>query len=115
MNANSPIKYDEFSIFLQTIKYRWIIWYPCNWKLSKRINNIFIVLILKVQNPQQLVDFWPISMVRCMYKVLAKVLANKLRNSQSIFIKGRQILDGILIANEVVDDTWRLKKGVVII
>jgi len=43
---------------------------------------------------------------------MAKVLANRLRSvissvipdALSAFIKGRQILDGILVANEVVDD-----------
>jgi len=56
--------------------------------------------------------FRPISLVGCMYKILAKVLANRLRSvigtvisdAQSAFIKDRQILDGILVANEVVDD-----------
>lgn len=53
-----------------------------------------------------------------MYKVLSKVLANRLRevvhlvisDCQSAFIKGRQILDGVLIANELVDNEKRSKK-----
>jgi len=53
-----------------------------------------------------------------MYKVLAKILANRLRavmgsvvpDVQSVFVKGKQILDGILIANEVVDEARRMKK-----
>jgi len=57
-------------------------------------------------------DFRPIALVSSVYKILSKVLANRLRMvvgnvvsaSQSAFIKGRQILDGILIANELVDD-----------
>jgi len=45
----------------------------------KGINSTFIALIPKIDSPQRLNDFRPISLVGCMYKVWAKVLANKLR------------------------------------
>jgi len=89
-----------------------------NGKLSKGINSTFIALIPKVECPQTLNDFHPISLVGSLYKILAKVLANRLRqvigtvlsNTQSAFVKNRQILDGILIANEVVDEARKTKK-----
>jgi len=57
-----------------------------------------------------------------MYKILAKVLANRLRSiiglvildSQSAFIKGRQILDGILVANEIVDEARKCQKELIL-
>ncbi|GAU12618.1 hypothetical protein TSUD_121090 [Trifolium subterraneum] len=62
--------------------------------------------------------FRPISLVGSLYKILAKVLANRLRldigsvisENQTVFVKDRQILDGILIANEVVDEARKSKK-----
>jgi len=93
-----------------------------NGRLAKGINNTFIALIPKVDSPQRLNDFRPISLVGSMYKILAKVLANRLRyvidsvvsDTQSAFIKGRQILDGILIANEIVDEAHRGKKELIL-
>jgi hypothetical protein len=90
-----------------------------NGKLSEGINSTFIALIPKIDCPQRLNDFRPISLVGSLYKILAKVLANRLRlvigsvisESQTVFVKDRQILDGVLIANEVVDDARRSKKG----
>jgi len=38
------------------------------------------------------------------------VIGSVISDSQSAFIKGRQILDGILVANEIVDEARRRKK-----
>jgi len=90
-----------------------------NEKLVKGFNCTFIALILKVENPQRLAEFIPISLVGYINKVLAKILTNRIRqvigtvisNAQSEFIKGRQISDGILLANEVVDEVRKKKKN----
>jgi len=50
-----------------------------NGKFTKGINNTFIALIPKVDSPQRLNDFQPISLVGSMYKILVKFLANRLR------------------------------------
>jgi hypothetical protein len=97
---------------------RFMVEFHRNGKLSKGLNSTFIALIPKVNSPQRLNDFRPISLVGSLYKILAKVLANRLRSvigsvvseAQSAFVKGKQILDGILIANEAVDEASRLKK-----
>jgi len=89
-----------------------------NGRLTSDFNNTFIALIAKIENPHRLADFWPISLVSSLYKILSRVLANRLRKlvskvvseSKSIIVQGRQILDGILITNELVDDVGRLKK-----
>jgi hypothetical protein len=101
---------------------RFITEFHRNGKLSKGINSTFIALIPKVDNPQKLNDFRPISLVGSLYKILAKVLANRLRQVvgsvvsevQSAFVKEGQILDGILIANEVVDDARKDHKDLVL-
>ncbi|GAU40818.1 hypothetical protein TSUD_398020 [Trifolium subterraneum] len=97
---------------------RFISEFHRNGKLTKCINSTFIALIPKIDNPQRLNDFRPISLVGSLYKILAKVLANRLRlvigsvisETQTAFVKDRQILDGILIANEVVDEARKSKK-----
>ncbi|GJX36969.1 hypothetical protein Tco_0250272, partial [Tanacetum coccineum] len=63
-----------------------------------------------VANAKTVSDFCPISLIGCQYKIIGKLLANRIRvvtgdcvnPVQSAFIKGRNILDGPLILNEVI-------------
>ncbi|GJZ74651.1 RNA-directed DNA polymerase, eukaryota, reverse transcriptase zinc-binding domain protein, partial [Tanacetum coccineum] len=84
--------------------------------LPRGCNTSFITLIPKVPNPMVISDFRPISLIGAQYKIIAKVLANRLARvidsvisqEQSAFIKNRQILDGPLMVNEVIQ--WCKRK-----
>ncbi|RVX03347.1 Transposon TX1 uncharacterized 149 kDa protein [Vitis vinifera] len=68
---------------------------------------------------EDLKDFRPISLVGSLYKLLAKVLANRIKKvmgkviseSQNAFVEGRQILDAVLIANEAMDSRLKDNAG----
>lgn len=119
------ISFDFIKKFWDILKedfMRFLSEFHRNGKLANGINSTFIALIPKVQSPQGFNDLRPISLVGCLYKVLAKVLANRLKSvinkvvsdTQSAFVKGKQILDGILIANEVVDEARRLGRELIL-
>jgi hypothetical protein len=47
--------------------------------IDKELNSTYIALIPKVKNPTSVMDFKPISLCNVMYKILSKVLANRLK------------------------------------
>ncbi|OMO91306.1 reverse transcriptase [Corchorus capsularis] len=86
---------------------------------DKKINSSFISLIPKCASPSSISDYRPISLVGSIYKIISKVLARRLSTvitevigeSQFAFIKGRQIIDCALLANETIDCIKRRGTG----
>ncbi|GLT40917.1 hypothetical protein SLA2020_150140 [Shorea laevis] len=89
-----------------------------NGRLVSGLNSSFLTLIPKKFNAMELKDYRPISLIGCVYKLLSKVLANKLKSmlpgiiseTQSAFLGGRQLVDGVLVLNEVVEEVKRRKQ-----
>ncbi|GJS67185.1 RNA-directed DNA polymerase, eukaryota [Tanacetum coccineum] len=81
-------------------------------------NASFIALIPKVADAKFVTDFRPISLIGSIYKVITKILADRLSlvisdlisDTQSAFVANRQILDGPFIMNEVLDWCKRKRK-----
>ncbi|GAU36760.1 hypothetical protein TSUD_213250 [Trifolium subterraneum] len=88
----------------------------------KSFLSYFVTLIPKVSSPTSLSDFRPISLLGCLYKLIAKVLAKRLAkvmdsiitSNQSAFIKGRNLVDGVLVVNEVVELAKKSKRDCLI-
>ncbi|RVW53163.1 Transposon TX1 uncharacterized 149 kDa protein [Vitis vinifera] len=90
--------------------------------INQSTNASFIVLLPKKSMAKKISDYRPISLITSLYKIIAKVLAGRLRgilhetihSTQGAFVQGRQILDAVLKANEIVDEKKRSgEEGVV--
>ncbi|GJY44701.1 RNA-directed DNA polymerase, eukaryota, reverse transcriptase zinc-binding domain protein [Tanacetum coccineum] len=79
-------------------------------------NSSFISFIPKVSSTKLVTDFHLISLIGCQYKIIGKILANRLCSvigscispEQSAFIKGRNVFEGPFILNEFV--AWYPKR-----
>ncbi|GLT45514.1 hypothetical protein SLA2020_193420 [Shorea laevis] len=94
-----------------------------NGRLVKRLNSSFLALIPKKLNPEQFKEYRPICLIGCLYKLLAMVLANRLKmvmdgiinESQAAFVGGRQLVDSVLVLNEVVHEMkWRKQESFIL-
>eukprot|EP00253_Pinus_taeda_P027166 PITA_27166 len=78
------------------------------------INSTFIALIPKSDTPASFDDYQPISLCNCLYKIISKTIANRLRPilscsiapQQFAFLESRQIHEAIGLAQEALHSLW---------
>jgi hypothetical protein len=92
-------------------------------KLGGSTNSAFLALIPKEKGALNFSRFRPISLCNTGYKILTKVITNRLKNvlplivseNQGGFIKGRQITDNIVLVQEALHSSLcRKDKGMII-
>lgn len=80
--------------------------------LPKGLNATILALIPKKDSAQEMRDYRPISCCNVLYKVISKIIANRLKDTlpqcisynQSAFIKDRLLVENLLLATEIVKD-----------
>ena len=78
--------------------------------LPKDINSTILALIPKKDEAIRMGDYRPISCCNVLYKVISKILANRLKKilpkfistNQSAFVKDRLLMENVLLASELV-------------
>lgn len=78
-------------------------------ELPLGINRTMVCLIPKIKQPQQMQDLRPISLCNVLFRILSKVMENRLKicfaglisDKQSAFVEGRLLTDNALVAFEL--------------
>jgi hypothetical protein len=86
--------------------------------LLKEFNHTHLALIPKIDNPLKVTQFRPINLTNFSYKIISKILANRLKPllhkiiypNQSAFLQGRSIQDNFVLAHELFH-TMKHKRG----
>jgi hypothetical protein len=91
--------------------------------ILKALNSTFITLIPKENEARTPDRFRPIALCNMVYKIISKVIENRLKpllpilisKEQSGFVEGRKILDNIIHAHEIIHSLKSRKKAGMII
>lgn len=79
-NGMSPLFYQSFWELVGLDVSKTILSSLNSGSLLKAVNHTYITLIPKTQAPQKVLDYRPISLCNVIYKILSKVLTNRLKH-----------------------------------
>jgi hypothetical protein len=89
----------------------------------KRLNYGVITLVPKVKEANNIKQYRPICLLNVDYKGATKMLCNRLSplakevigDNQTCFIKGKNILEGLVVLHEVIHELkWSKSKGLIL-
>eukprot|EP00253_Pinus_taeda_P003539 PITA_03539 len=92
-------------------------------KMGSSVKSTHLALIPKDPNPQTFDRFQPISLCNVSYKIISKILANRLKSilpsiiseNQGGFVPSRQITDNVILIQEAIHSSIaRNEKGMII-
>ena len=115
----SPLFFQKFWYFIKDDVVQAIQSFFHSSLMLKVINNTVISLIPKVDNPTDMKQYRPISLCNVLYKMISKILANRLKNvlnlciskNQAAFVPGRQILDNVILSHEFLHHLKNKRQG----
>ena len=86
--------------------------------LLKELNETLVTLIPKTKCPKRVSHYRPISLYNVAYKIISKVIVNRLQSimsdiislHQNAFIKGKSISDNIILDSELINTIMKKKR-----
>jgi len=127
MNPNSAAGPDGtngkiFQVCWDILKedlYRAMLAFFCGHNMPKYMTHTCLVLLPKVDHPNKLSGFRPISLNNFSNKIISKllsiriapILSNRISENQSGFVRGRSISENIMLAQEIIHGIKKPKEG----
>jgi hypothetical protein len=104
------LKFDVWELVEESRRKQWVL---------PALNATFLTLIPKEDNVTMPSKYKPISLCNVTYKIISKVISNRLKPllpllislEQIRFVEGRKILDGIILSHEVTHSLKIFKKS----
>ncbi|KAG7567714.1 Ribonuclease H domain [Arabidopsis thaliana x Arabidopsis arenosa] len=113
-----PVFYQQCWDIVGESVTRFVLEFFASGNLPATTNDALLVLIAKVAKPERITQFRPVSLCNVLFKIITKMMVNRLKSviskligpAQSSFIPGRLSIDNIVLVQEVVH-SMRRKKG----